>query len=376
MKKIFIFLLLLAICDMRYAICGFAEDKHIRVAVIQDSQYLRLAVNGIYKIIDSRSGRVLARGKNLISTAVSSKDGILVAGKNYRSDKIYIVADDPESISLNNRKFRGNIQIIKKSNLHLLAVNFIELEDYIKGILYNEISHYWPPDAIKAQAVVSRTFAVYLIQQNKNKDYDATSDIYSQVYGGRASERSRTNKAVDDTGGEVIFYQKKILPAFFHATCSGHTEDASQLWDIDLAPLSGVACGFCQESPHYHWHYVMPIQQIEELLRKNGYKNCRQIKDIQILEKNPSGRIRDLKIALPGDSLKISAKDFRNIIGPNLLRSTNFNVEIVDKDVVFEGLGWGHGVGMCQWGAYFMAKAGKDYSQIIEYYFPGTQIRP
>jgi len=374
MKKTPIFLLI-AFCLSFAANSHAATEKYIRVAVIQDSQYLRLAVNGIYKIIDSRSGKVLARGKNLRSTAVSSKDGILIAGKNYRSDKIYLEADDPESISLNNRKFRGNIQIIKKNNLHLSAVNFIGLEDYVKGILYNEVSHYWPMDAIKAQAVVSRTFAVYLIQQNKNKDYDATSDIYSQVYGGRSSERARTNQAVDQTRGQVILYQKKILPAFFHATCAGHTENAAELWDIDITPLKGVACGFCQESPHYRWHYVTPVKEMEETLRKSGYKNCRGIKDIQVLENDASGRIRYLKIILPQDTLKISAKDFRNIIGPNLIRSTNFSVEIAQKDAVFEGLGWGHGVGMCQWGAYFMAKAGKDFRQIIQYYFPGAQIR-
>ncbi len=376
MKKSLILFLLLASCVLCLVPPVFAEDKYIRVAVIQDSQYLRLAVNGIYRIIDSGSGKILSRGKNLKSTVVSSKEGILLAGKNYRADKILIEADDPESISLNNRKFRGNVQIIKKSNLHLLAVNFINLEDYVKGILYNEISHYWPQEAIKAQAVVSRTFAIYLIQQNRNKDYDATNDIYSQVYGGRASERSRTNKAVDDTKGEVIFYQKKIFPAFFHATCAGRTEDVSELWNIDVPPLKGVVCGFCQESPHFHWHYVMTTKQIEEAMVKNGYKNCRQIEDIQILERDPSGRIRYLKIILPQETIKISAKDFRSIIGPNLIRSTNFKVEIAEKDAVFEGLGWGHGVGMCQWGAYFMAKSGKDYRQIIQYYFPGTQIRP
>jgi stage II sporulation protein D len=254
------------------------------------------------------------------------------------------------------------------------VINQINLEDYLKGILYQESSHYWPQEALKAQAAVCRSYAVYQIEENKLKDYDVTSDIYSQVYGGKTSERYRTNRAVDDTRSQVITYKDKIIPAYFHATCAGHTEDAGLLWNIEILPLKGVVCGFCKASPHFNWHNVLSLSEIEEKLTAAGYK-IKGIEGITILGRNESGRILDLEIASAQKNIKISAKDFRNLIGPNLIRSTNFRVSIAQGDAVFEGLGWGHGVGLCQWGAYFMAKQGYTYKEILRYYYPQTDVK-
>ena len=161
---------------------------------------------------------------------------------------------------------------------------------------------------------------------------------------------------------------------FNHATCGGYTEDASLLWNINIPPLKGVVCYFCQDSPHFNWQEVESFTEIKEKLRKSGY-SIDNLKEIVILERDGSSRIKDLKILTDTGELKISAKDFRNIIGPNLIKSTNFNLSIEKQDVVFEGKGWGHGVGMCQWGAYFMAKQGFSAPQILEYYYPQTNVK-
>ncbi len=325
--------------------CHAIAATYVRVAIIQDTGSLRLAINGFYKIIDSQTQKVLERGKSISTTVICDKNGILLSGKYFASQKLLICADDPESIAINGRKFRGNIQFIKKENLHLLVINDIELEDYIKGILYHEISHYWPQEVIKAQAIVCRSYAVYQAKQNSAKDYDLTADIYSQVYGGKTSERYRTNKAIGETKGLVLIYQRKVFPAYFHATCAGHTEDASLLWNIALAPLKGVVCNFCKDSPHYNWHYVIALKEVEAALTKAD-KPCGTIKSISILGKDNSGRITDLKIETTKNSIIIPAKDFRIILGPNNIRSTNFNLSVEGYDAVFEGVGWGHGGGV------------------------------
>jgi stage II sporulation protein D len=211
------------------------------------------------------------------------------------------------------------------------------------------------------------------MQENKSCDFDATSDIYSQVYGGKTSERARTNKAVEETKGMVLTYKGNIFPTYYHATCAGKTEDASILWDIDIAPLKGITCNFCKDSPHFRWHAVLPLGEIEDKINRAGYK-IKNIKDILILNRDASSRITNLQIITNQNDKEISAKDFRNAIGPNLIRSTNFNLRVVNRDAVFEGLGWGHGVGMCQWGAYFMAKQGYTFEQILQYYYPGCQL--
>ena len=355
---------------------SFAQpQKYIRVAVMEDASSLSLKAPGHYEIRDSRTQKVLSRGRNLKTTVTTYKNGILLGKVTSNTPKLFIKTDESGIIVINGRRLRGNIELIKKDNGKIVAVNHIDLEDYVKGISVREISHYWPPEALKAEVIVFRTFAIYKMGESAGKDYDLTSDIYSQVYSGTAAERYRINKAVDETRGLVLTYKGRILPAFYHATCAGHTEDASMLWNINLAPLKGIPCGFCRESPHFSWHYVGSPDEIKEKLSKAGYKT-EDIKDIIILGKDNSGRITDLKIVSGKKDLKISAKDFRDIMGPNIIKSTNFSVNVIKDDVVFEGFGWGQGVGLCQWGAYFMAKQGYTADEILKYYYPGTEISP
>jgi stage II sporulation protein D len=366
-------LILLLFCFALTKDCFAQMPKHIRVAVNQDAVSLRLKVKGFYEVLDAQGKKVLYRGKNLNTTVTAYTGGILMGQLQSRLDKLVIKSYDQNAIIIDGRTFRGDIQLVKKENNRLLVVNNIEFEDYIKGILYHEASHYWPPEALKAQAIVCRSYAISQVQGNSARDFDATSDIYSQVYGGKTSERFRTSRAVDETKGQVLIYQGKVMPAYFHATCAGHTEDASQLWSIDLAPLKGVVCNFCKDSPHFNWHYVFTKDEIMEKLNDAGY-HFKRIQDIKIASRNNSGRITTLSISSNGDEVNISAKDFRNILGPNIIRSTNFEVKVIKDDVVFEGIGWGHGVGLCQWGAYFMAKLGEDYKKILEFYYPGATI--
>lgn len=350
------------------------SDKYIRVAIIQDAASLSLKVSGSCRILDPGTGRVLWRAGSMWTTVAPYSEGILVAGKGFKARKIMVKADDAGLIVINGRRFRGAIELIKKDDGRLFAINHIELEDYIRGILYHESSHYWPEEALKAQAIVCRTYAAYQMQENRAKDFDVTSDIYSQVYGGETSERYRTNAAVDATRGKVLTYKGKTFPAYFHATCAGHTEDAALLWNINIPPLKGVACRFCKNSPHFSWHAVLAQKKVKEALLKAGYNLGGDIREIKVLGKDASGRIAKLRIVSRTKDTDIEAKDLRNVIGPNLIRSTNFTIQVTGSDLVLEGLGWGHGVGLCQWGGYFMAKEGYNYKKILEYYYPESRV--
>ncbi|MFH1355485.1 MAG: SpoIID/LytB domain-containing protein [Candidatus Omnitrophota bacterium] len=345
----------------------------VRVLVSENVEYLSLQVKGRYKIVNPDSKNILSRGKNLKTTVTGYDKGILLDKENFFTDKILLCVETDDEIVINGRRFRGKIEFLKNAKSKISVINFVDLEDYIKGILYHETSHYWPMEALKAQAIASRTFVVFKMEERKIHQFDVTSDIYSQVYGGKTSERYRTNRAVEQTKGKIIIYRKRVVPAFFHAACAGNTERASVLWSVDIPPLAGVKCGFCNQSPHFNWHYDLSLGQIEDKLANSGYK-INQVKDIIISGRNDSGRVRDLKLVGANSELIISAKDFRNIIGPNIIRSTNFSVNIVRQDAVFEGYGWGHGVGLCQWGAYFMAKDNATAEQILKYYYPDSEI--
>lgn len=367
-------LILPFICGLLSGDCSEGKASYVRVAVMQNAKTLSIAIKGFYNISDPDTGRIIFRGKNLRSTAKGYKNGISLGKVAFSLPKIMLEADDAEAIVINSRRFKGGMQLVRDKNSQISAINYIEIEDYVKGILYNEASHYWPMEALKAQAVISRSFALFKMKESSLRDYDLTSDIYSQVYGGKASERARTNLAVDQTKGLALIYKGKLFPTYFHATCGGHTEDAAILWNTDIPPLKGVTCNFCKDSPHYNWHLVISFKEIADKLAGSVY-NIRGLKDIKIAGRNNSGRVISLILVGDDKDVRIPAKDFRNILGPNVIKSTSFNLSIVKQDAVFEGNGWGHGSGLCQWGAYFMSKQDYGFEQILKYYYPGADVK-
>jgi len=353
------------------------EQKFVRVALLRDVDRLKLSIRGRYQIIDPTTDRILLEKRRLSpKEIIPTAQGIKIGEEEYTLSKIRFYSHKDITVKVNGRDrcYRGIIDVIKVKNKKLLVVNVLELEQYIRGILYHESPHRWPLEALKVQAVAARTYALYRIATDKNQPFDVTSDIYSQVYGGRSSERYRANIAVERTQGEVMTYNNEILPAYFSATCGGHTEDVSELWKQDLLPLKGVICEFCKISPHYRWKKNFRSKDVQDKLNQHGY-NLGLIKEIKVLEKNSSGRIRTLEITTrEGKTMKIAGKDFRQIIGPNVLKSNKY--DIVMQGYYFDvlGQGWGHGVGMCQWGVLGMVRQGHTYQEILQYYYPGTQM--
>ena len=351
------------------------EQKFVRVAVLKDAKTFNLSIAGGFKVFALYTGEELQTSRRLKRSKVAPLSrGLKIGSDVFPIVGVKIIPDKDASIYINKRRFRGEIDIIREKDLQLLVVNRLDVEDYIRGVLYHEISHRWPLEAIKAQAVAARTYAYYQTIVNKEKDYDVTPDIYSQVYGGKTSEKLRTNIAVDRTLGEVLFYKGDILPAFFHATCAGHTEDASNLWKVDLIPLKGVPCEFCRRAPHYRWKRNLRLKDIQDKLNKAGY-DIWLIENIEVVERNKSKRIITIKITDRLEkSITISGKDSRLLVGPNTIRSNNYSVVMKGYYVDFLGYGWGHGVGLCQWGAYFMSRKGMKYKEILNYYYPHTKI--
>ena len=372
--KIFIGIFLVVMFGLESISANEINNNIVRVAVIRNASKVNLVIKGPYKVYTLHTDELLYHADKLRNCkAIPLNTGIKIGNINFKIYAIKIIPQKDATIYINRRRFRGEIDIIREKNLKLLLVNYVNVEDYVKGVLYHEISHRWPIEAIKAQSVASRTFALYQAKINTHRDYDLTNDMYSQMYGGRTSEKYKTNKGVDSTTGEVLTYKKEIFPAYFHATCGGHTEDVSVLWKEDLAPLKGVKCDFCRKSKHYRWKKRLSLKEIEDTLTDKGY-NIDSVEKISIVDRDKSGRILNLKIKGRRTEVLISAKDFREIFNPKIIRSTNFEVNISKGNAYFRGLGWGHGVGMCQWGAYFMAKEGYKYNDILKYYYPGTKI--
>jgi len=379
-KNVFISLILTTALGIAAAIAANGNNhaglpEIVRVAIVRDSRELDLAIHGRYRLRDLSSGEIIGKGNYLIDSKVTLLNrGILVGFAVYPSKRLIIEPARDASIIIDGRPFRGEVTFIRTPNNRITAVNNINVEDYIKGVLYHEVSHHWPMEALKAQAVAARTYALYSINP-ASKPYDVTNDIYSQVYGGRDSERYRTDLAVDYTRGQVLTYNNKIIPAYFHATCGGMTEDARELWNVqDIPPLRGVPCGFCKDSPHFHWKRNFRLRDIQNALNLHGYKSG-SIKAIAIVDRDRSDRIDHLKITQKnGQELILKGKEFRDLMGPNVIDSNNYEIVMRGYFVDIIGKGWGHGVGMCQWGALGMARQQFNYQQILAYYYPQSVL--
>jgi len=369
-RRIFISFLLISVLFI-YPSCGFTmgaapprRDVPLRVLVVRDVKNVNLRIKGPYKIVDFQTKEVLRQGKKLRNLVVSTED--------IGSEGIKILPGERARVYVNKRQFRGVIDIIKKEDKRLMVVNHIDLEEYLYGVLYHEVSHRWPVEVLKAQAITARTYALYQKLVSKNKYFDLAADIYSQVYGGRTSETWRTTRAVNLTQGRVLTYEAKIFPTYYHATCGGHTSEATTLWNIDVPALRSRVCNFCKVSPHYKWRKELSMEYIKRKLRDAGYEI--QIISVSILKRDETGRILDMILKGKNSDIELSGNRFRLFIGPNTIKSTNFEIQTKGKHLIFYGKGWGHGIGMCQWGAYNMARKGWKVGEILGYYYPGADI--
>ncbi|MCQ9208782.1 MAG: SpoIID/LytB domain-containing protein [Omnitrophica bacterium] len=353
-----------------------ADSRNIvRVVVLTDVREIKLSIRSPYKILALNTNEELYRDRRLWRAKIlPTESGIKIGKLDFKIYGIRIQPSKSPAIYLNGRRFRGAIDIIRQPNKKLLAINHLDVDEYVSGVLYHEVAPWWPMEALKAQAIVARSFALYQAKVNAHKDYDLVSTVYSQVYGGRTSERGRTSRAVRLTKNQILTYKNKLFPTFYHATCAGYTENAANLWKINIRPLRGREDRFCRRSPHFTWKKKVSLKTIEEALEKADFK-VGLIKAIEIVDRNISGRISELEITSTRGKIKVGSNRFRLAVGPNLIRSTNFTVQIKKRKAYFEGFGWGHGVGMCQWGAFFMSRKGYNAEQILGYYYPESKIK-
>ncbi|MBI3253006.1 MAG: SpoIID/LytB domain-containing protein [Candidatus Omnitrophica bacterium] len=348
----------------------------VRVLVIENQKDLRFTVGGRFKITPLPvSGRGAQTFRKAIGVSVApSPLGLGIGGKDWVTRGVRLEPDEDNDLWLNASRFRGALDIWKDKNGFLYAINRVPLEEYLYGVLHHEVAPWWPMEALKAQAVAARTYARYQMSVSAAAEFDLKSTTSSQVYGGSTTERYRTKKAVDDTASEVLTYGGKIFPAYFHATCAGMTAGAAELWKIDLAPVAGgVVCDYCQISPHYYWHAKIPLSEIEEAFRANG-RPLGQILGIEIVTQTPSHRAGSLRVTGTTQSALVAVKDFRVWMGGDRIRSAFFTVRTHSDAAEFSGKGWGHGVGLCQWGALGQALFGKNYKDILKFYYPGSEI--
>jgi stage II sporulation protein D len=314
---------------------------------------------------------------------------------NNHSPIVLKPADERSHFIFNNNEYAGDIIFIFSKNSSLYMINRIPLEEYLKGVVPAEIIATKPAlfEAVKAQAICARTYAIKKMTENKNKEYDLMSTIQDQVYSGFKNHTSISENAIEETRNIIIKYKDKPATIYYHSTCGGKLEAVQNVWSQPVIPyLQGGSDAvsdvyLCSKSPYFRWIEKRSIDQMDSLFYfhfgksylKKSYKDTVKIKlSLEISGRDSSGRITELKAAYADTTLNLAAYEIRKFFGwppGKYLKSTLFYIEQdSDSSMVLVGGGSGHGVGMCQWGAMNMAERGFRYYHILSKYFPGTKL--
>jgi len=344
----------------------------MRVLLINDTREAQLSINGSYQITGSLTN-IIDQGQGLQKSKISvSNGGINIGNKHYDNSEIRITGLRDGSIELNNIRYRGEIRIVQQFNHKFSVIEEVDLECFISGVLGSEMLPTWDEEALRAQAVTARTYAMYKKKVRRNEVYHL--DMLDLAYRGMSSESPRLNKIVQDTKGVVMVYDWNIFPAYFHSTCGGHTEEVGSVFGKDsMPPLSGVVCNYCNNSKYSRWSKNIRKSEIERRLReaKVYVSNISTVKAIYPGAGKHGSRV---EIVSANGSKEMNANDFRLMVGPNYLYSTAFDSKNNGKSITFSGRGWGHGVGLCQYGAQAMAEKGFQWSAILKYYYPKIEL--
>lgn len=307
---------------------------------------------------------------------VKIKNGSLyVDTKKISSDRITI-RTDTGLIKINNRMYRGFVEIVNSAPKSFTVVEVLPLDQYIYGIIKHEISHKWPEDAIKAQVIVARTYAFKSLGKHGSEGCDLCPTTHCQVYGGYESEDPIANRYVDETESEILTYNGEPVSTPYHGLCGGRTEEPRFVWENskEVPYLQSKRCQFCKNAQRYHWEAKMERINIESVLSKNGFA-VGKIFSIKVTKRSSSGRAIEIKIIHKGgENIVLKGNKFRLMMGADFIRSTNFKIKKNKNAYVFTGTGWGHGVGMCQEGSKVMAERGYTYKKILSFYYPGTEV--
>jgi len=351
-----------------------AATETVRIGLAQSINEVVVEMKGISVVTDIESGRKFRSTKPSLYRVKPYADGKTeMAGKILGAELRIMPIEGQERVKFNGKEYRGGVYIKLNKDQTLTVIEEVGLEEYLYGVLPLEMGPNWPLEALKAQAVVARTYTLTQLKRFSDSGYDLSADVKSQVYGGSTYDYPAVLEAVRSTSGEVLTYKEKLVETYYHAACGGHT--TSPLWDDDvIKPLRGVFCKFCRSSANYNWSVTVSNSKVLNYLQSKGL-DARKVTGIKSVKKNRSGRTLLLKFSTDNGSKTLDAKEFRSVMGNTQIKSTYFTGIQRKKDGFrVYGQGYGHGAGMCQDGASEMAKRGRNYKQILDFYYPGSEL--
>ncbi|MEO5799522.1 MAG: SpoIID/LytB domain-containing protein [Gemmatimonadales bacterium] len=375
-------------------------DPEFRIGVRVNASKVTFGAFTGLRIIDADEGVVEEVDPDVSLEASTRGSDVIVRGTTTPVVRRTLVIESRDSngtVRIDGREYRGRVEL-RRGESGLTVINRVGLEQYLAGVVGAEMGRRAPgeEEALKAQAVVSRTYALRNKGRWAAQGFDLMADVSAQAYAGLLNENPMASAAVDATRGLILTYNGEPIEAFYSSTCGGRTEDGSAAFGganepylKSFADVDENGTAWCAISPRYQWREQWDGRAFSASLRKTlaaerlSTGRAGDLREMRVLSRTGSGRIATLELSGSGGRTTVSGQAIRRVLSPpagGWLRSTDFTVRLSRQgsrieSVVIEGRGNGHGVGMCQWGAVGRARAGHHYDAILMSYFPGTELR-
>lgn len=395
MNKLHLFLFIL----MLSSICASEVMPVLDVALLEKKSSVYVSAQHGFRVISNLdNSKIFTRWNGKPVNIKTTERGFgFLNSKNLQS-----VTIDPFKKGLtyvNGKGYRGKLKIFEDRFGKITVVNLIDIESYLYGVIKSEMLINSPIEALKAQAVVARTYAIRNKDKFRKEGFGLTNDVRSQVYNGIEDEHEIARQVVDATRGKILVFQGEPISGFYHSACGGSTLSCEDWHGKKVPYLLSKECPWCKGYKNYFWNYELSFAALSAYLNQEG-KKIRRILGVDF-EHDPKGRVKQVNISHQDGKLKITGTAFRQLISASKIRSTIFSSmgsESVEEErvgnngqvaimeillnynrrfnkLLLKGSGFGHGVGLCQWGAKGLAKQSLKYADILKYYFTGVQLQ-
>ena len=394
------------------------NDQPVRIALATSDESATVGGTGTWRIYNRNSANLVTSGSPGDAMKIEPRSGQLVVVRSdgsvtsRRSGPLLIRATTPGSfVTYEGKRYRGDL-IITPATAGVLVVNRLGVESYLRGVVPLEIGDRKPGEeaAVEAQAVAARSYAYKKMSEAGNRGFDMYGSIQDQAYGGVNAEKPMSDAAVSSTRDMVIKYAGRIINTPYHSTCGGRTAATSEVWwrqpdQPYLQPVSdqvpGTSSSYCDVSPRFRWTASFDGEQLRNSLEKylasitpatepavavsssTPRLSLGRVTSFRVEGRTASDRVASVSIQTARGNYVVRGNDVRFILrtpSGGLLNSTYFTAETTSDgtggigNLVLRGGGYGHGIGMCQWGAIGRARAGQDYRTILTTYYRGTTV--
>lgn len=304
------------------------------------------------------------------------QNGAFLVGREKLRGEILTIRPEAAEFSLNGRRYRGALEL-RHRGAGLTAVNIVPVDDYLLSVVPEEMPTDWPAEALKAQSIAARSFALKSRGRHAAEGYDLCTTTHCQLYKGIASEKTASTAAVRATRGEVLTYGGQPIEALFHTDSGGMTESSEDVWGSRVPYLRAVRDTPLGTMP---WTKTVSKADLEKKLAAKGH-NIGRLRAIELSplavgraakDRTASGRVKAMTVTGTKGSVTLSGTAWRSLLG---LKSTLFSAKLTKDSVTFTGFGAGHGLGISQWGAERLAGTGKSYADILHHYYTGVTLQ-